>query len=367
MLQALKEKYVLIFLHVIGWIIFIVSQIINGPEILEIISKRPMFFILNNSFLIAFFYLNLNIFVPHFLSKKKIMAFVGITLGCVLLYFVIPWIIRQYFLTELPFRPDLPFQEKNPDFCPNENFRPHHRMNPGDIMQKLGLYTRFTYFLIVFIISTGLKVIAQWYDEKQRLKELESSKIEAELSFLKSQIHPHFLFNSLNSIYYLTLSKDDKAPKAILSLSDFLRFVTIESDKNLIPLEKEIKMLKEYLNLQFLRASEKFDLQVDLKGDFSSHEIMPLIFIPFVENAFKYGISAHIDCFIHLSITIEKEILEFSISNSIIQGQKDIIRSSGIGLENIQKRLELAYPERYILNIKNDDRTFSVYLKINLE
>ncbi|GHS94552.1 hypothetical protein FACS1894207_2970 [Bacteroidia bacterium] len=237
---------------------------------------------------------------------------------------------------------------------------------PDNMMKRLGIYTRTTHFLLVFIVSTGIKVITQWYEEKRRLKELENSKVEAELSFLKSQIHPHFLFNSLNSIYYLALSKDDKAPKAILSLSDFLRFVTVESDKNLIPLEKEIKMLSEYLNLQSLRTSEKFDLQVEMKGDFTSSEIMPLTFIPFVENAFKYGISAHIDCFIHLSIGIEKGVLEFTIKNSIFQGQKDIVNSSGIGLENIKKRLELAYSERHTLDIKSDSEVYSVFLKINL-
>jgi sensor histidine kinase YesM len=260
----------------------------------------------------------------------------------------------------------MPFPERQPFFPPDENFRLRME-NPHAIMRKLGLYSHSTHFLIVFIISTGLKVITQWYEEKQRLKELESSKVEAELSFLKSQIHPHFLFNSLNSIYYLALSKDDNAPKAILSLSDFLRFVTTGSDKNFIPLTEEIKMLKEYLNLQSLRASEKFDLRFDLQGDFSQLRIMPLTFIPFVENAFKYGISAHVDCFIHLNIHVDKEVLNFTIGNSIVQGEKHIIRSSGIGLENIRKRLELAYPERYSLEIKNDADAYSVCLKINLK
>lgn len=308
-----------------------------------------MFFLASNLFLISYFYFNLTVFVPCFLSKKKIILFFGITLACVSLFFILPWIFRSYFSPERPpFRPDnMPF--------------------PNDMMKRLGIYTRSTHFLLVFIVSTGIKVISQWYEEKNRLKEMESSKVEAELSFLKSQIHPHFLFNSLNSIYYLALSKDDKAPKAILSLSDFLRFVTVESDKNLISLEKEIKMLNEYLNLQSLRTSEKFDLQVNMQGDFSSQEIMPLVFIPFVENAFKYGISAHVDCFVHLNIEIEKGILEFSIKNSIFQGQKEIVSSSSIGLENIKKRLELSYSDRYTLDIKSDRQVYSVFLKMNLK
>jgi LytS/YehU family sensor histidine kinase len=323
-------------------------------------------FILNCLFLIAYFYFNLNVLVPCFLSKKKTVIYIAITLifYCILC-FAVPWIIRSLLQPSFP-ASGMPFPERHGLFPPPGDF-PRHNVDPHRIMLRLGLYAPSTRFFIVFIVSTGLKVITQWYDEKRRLKELENSKTAAELSFLKSQIHPHFLFNSLNSIYYLALSKDDNAPKAILSLSNFLRFVTIESDKSFIPLEKELNMLSEYLNLQSLRASEKFDLQFTIQGDFNSLHIMPLTFIPFVENAFKYGISAHIECFIHLYIKIENKTLEFTISNSINQGEKNIIRSSGIGLENIRKRLELAYPEHYRLDMSNDSRIFSVYLKINLE
>ncbi|OAV67520.1 Inner membrane protein ypdA [Bacteroidales bacterium Barb6XT] len=364
--QGKRERAALILAHITGWAIFIVFPIVNEADLWQAVSRHPTLFIATNLFLISYFYLNLNLFVPCFLSKKKIIVFFGVTFACIVLYFIIPWIFHSYFFSGQPFRPDMPFQGKHPEFLPDKHF-PHSRMRPDEMMKRLGIYTRTTQFLLVFIVSTGIKVITQWYEEKHRLKELESSKVEAELSFLKSQIHPHFLFNSLNSIYYLALSKDDKAPEAILSLSDFLRFVTTESDNNYIDLEKEIKMLEEYLNLQNLRVSEKFDLKFDLKGEFTSLKIMPLTFIPFVENAFKYGISAHIDCFIHLTIEAVNRMLVFTIANSIIQGQKDIIRSSGIGLENIKKRLELAYPGRYELEIKNNEHTYSVYLKIRLE
>jgi hypothetical protein len=327
---------------------------------------HPWIFTLNNLFLILYFYFNLNILVPCFLSKKKIAIYIVITvIFYLLLCFVIPVMIHYGFFHESLFSSDTPFPERRGHFPPDNDF-PRRMMEHRRIMLRLGLHTPSTRFLIVFIISTGLKVITQWYDEKRRSKELENSKTEAELSFLKSQIHPHFLFNSLNSIYYLALSKDDKAPQMILSLSDFLRFVTTGSDRNFIFMEEEIQMLKEYLNLQGLRASEKFDLQFKVQGDFRQLKIMPLTFIPFVENAFKYGISAHVDCFIHLSIAVENKLLEFTISNSIMQGEKNIVRSAGVGLENIRKRLELAYPQRYLLKIKNDNRTYSAILKINL-
>ncbi|MDR3217401.1 MAG: sensor histidine kinase [Dysgonamonadaceae bacterium] len=367
MLSPKSKRALLVFFHLTGWLVFIYITM-PGASGLERLPEDPLFpwlFGISYLFLIAYFYCNSNVFVP-LLSKKKIVSFLGVTIAVYLLFcFAIPWIFRQYFLLELPFRHTGPMQ--HPDFSsPDGHFHPS-QMSSFERIKHLGIFSRSSQLLVVFIVSTGLKVMTQWYAEKQRLLDLENSMIQAELSFLKSQIHPHFLFNSLNSIYYLALSKDDKAPKAILSLSDFLRFVTTESDNSLIPLEKEIKMLEEYLNLQSLRASEKFELQFHRKGNFSSLQIMPLTFIPFVENAFKYGISAHTDCFIHLNIEVERNILAFTIANSIPSGQKITVNSSGIGLENIKKRLELAYPERYTLNIQYDRQCFNVSLQIELE
>ena len=131
-------------------------------------------------------------------------------------------------------------------------------------------------------------------------------------------------------------------------------------------MEKEIKMLEEYLDLQSLRTSEKFELQFIKEGDFSSYSIMPLTFIPFVENAFKYGISAHINCFINIRISIENGILHFACDNSIVPATKDNARSSGVGLENIRKRLELMYPELYLLEISEDSSAYQVKLQIRI-
>ena len=264
--------------------------------------------------------------------------------------------------------------DETPRYRPEERDSARHRFVgaggggmrpfPGEIMSRLRIYNHAIRFLIIFIISSGLKVITQWYREKQQLQELEKSRVQAELSFLKSQIHPHFLFNCLNSIYYLTLSGNDKAPKTILSLSDFLRFVFTESDSPLIPLEKEVNMLSEYLNLQSLRTSEKFELQFVVDGDLGEYDIMPLTFIPFVENAFKYGLSAHSNCFVHIRIAVQQWRLTFACDNSVMSSVKDPARSSGIGLKNIRKRLELAYPDSYSLKIGEDSAGFHVKLQI---
>jgi hypothetical protein len=350
-----SKKTTIILFHIVGWIFFL--YIIKMPKEVPFTG----IFVISYIFLIAYFYLNSSWFVPVFLSKKQIAGFLGITVAAYMLFcFVIPLVFRHYFMIEPPFRPEMmpPFR---PEFPP-----PERGTGLIELTRRFGFYSRSSQFLVVFIISTGVKVIAQWYAEKQRLQELEHSMVQAELSFLKSQIHPHFLFNSLNSIYYLALSKDDKAPEAILSLSDFLRFVTTESNNSRIPLGKETKMLEEYIHLQSLRASEKFELRFQLTGNFQEWTIMPLTFIPFVENAFKYGISAHIDCFIHIRIDINNDTLTFSCDNSIFTPAKKHNHSAGIGLDNIRKRLELAYPNKHSLSIDEDRLAFHVKLKINL-
>jgi hypothetical protein len=346
-----RKKALLLVLHLAGWALFVrltfphMNRMERGSEGVFF----PLFPLIEYALLAVYFYLNSVVFVPNLLSKKKIIRFLGITTAAFLLFcFVVPWLLRQHFIhfvPEPPFRPEMPLRH--------------------DVFRRLGMYSSSSRFLVVFIISTGLKAVSLWYAEKQRLQELEHSMVQAELSFLKSQIHPHFLFNSLNTIYYLALSKDDKAPEVILSLSDFLRFVTTESNHSQIPMEKEIRMLEEYIHLQSLRTSEKFELQFQLKGDFREREIMPLTFVPFVENAFKYGISAHIDCFIHIGLAVENGVLLFTCDNSIVSRTNSLNRSEGIGLENIRKRLELAYPGRHTLEITTDRTTFHVQLQIN--
>jgi hypothetical protein len=352
-----SRKALVVFFHLVGWALFIRLTIPHSSRVERPIDDSFFSLLRMTEYLLlaAYFYLNTSVFVPRLLSKKKIIRFLAITVVAFVFFcFMIPSFVREYWMHDAsgpPFRPDFPPPGNREAF-------------PG-VFRRLGMYSSSSRFLVVFIISTGLKVITQWYAEKQRLQELENSMVQAELSFLKSQIHPHFLFNSLNSIYYLALSKDDKAPEAILSLSDFLRFVTVESNHSRISLEKEVKMLEEYIHLQRLRASEKFELQLQLKGDFRQREIMPLTFVPFVENAFKYGISTHVDCFIHIGVEVDNDLLLFTCDNSIVSRINDRSLSEGIGLENIRKRLELAYPGRHRLDIRTDRLAFHVKLQIH--
>ncbi|MDR1023830.1 MAG: histidine kinase [Prevotellaceae bacterium] len=370
------KQTLLILLHLAGWTLFVYLTFPHFKGVEPPLSslRFPWLYVACYSFLAAYFYCNVHVFVPKLLSGKKIALFLCVTVIAYLLFcFTIPWVFRYLLIPDTlrHFGPEM--LPQRPDFLPPDGSRDVINRastappRPFSLFRRLGVYAHSYHFLVVFTVSTGLKAVSQWYVEKQRLQELERSMVQAELSFLKSQIHPHFLFNSLNSIYYLALSKDDKAPEAILSLSDFLRFVTTESNHSRIPMEKEIKMLEEYLRLQNLRTSEKLELKVQVDGDFRSHTIMPLTFIPFVENAFKYGVSAYRSCFIHISATLEGGRLRFACDNSTISKLKSSSASTGVGLENIRKRLELAYAGRYSLEIKAEDMAYRVKLQIDLE
>ena len=367
-----SKKLLLIFSHLSGWALFvyITMPLLGRKEEMPGPDMFPLFFAISYLFLAAYFYLNIHVLVLRYLSKKKIILFLGITIIAYFLYcFVIPWLFRQFFLDEPPFmREPPPFKPGEPPYMRNMQPKPPGGSHTGisEVVRHLGFYSRSSQFLVVFIATTGFRALSQWYAERQRLQEMEKSMIQAELSFLKSQIHPHFLFNSLNSIYYLALSKDEKTPEAILSLSDILRFVTTESNHSHISLEKELKMLEEYIHLQSLRTSEKFELQFQVNGDIRNCSIMPLTFIPFIENAFKYGISANTDCFIHIVVKVSNGSLEFTCSNSIISWTNYRNHSEGIGLENIRKRLELTYPKHYSLTIDDNSGIFHVNLLIDL-
>ena len=357
MLPHRYKKTLLLFLHLLGWAFFIYITFPRFERTERFADDLfPWLGLINYMFLMAYFYCNSRIFVPRFLSVKRIALFLVISAAAYFLFCaVVPWLFRAF--TRPPFGPERMLW--HPVFS-----------RTGDafsLFRSLGIRGHSSQFLVVFTVSTGLKVIAQWYAEKQRLQELETSMIQAELSFLKSQIHPHFLFNSLNNIYYLALSKDDKAPETILSLSEFLRFVTTESNQSRIPMEKEVRMLEEYIHLQSLRASEKFEFKFRATGPFRDCMIMPLTFVPFVENAFKYGFSSHTHCFIHICVMLENRRLTFSCDNSIVAALKDRHSSTGTGLENIRKRLELAYPGKHSLEIEADSQAFHVKLQINPE
>ncbi|MGE4586876.1 MAG: sensor histidine kinase [Mangrovibacterium sp.] len=222
-------------------------------------------------------------------------------------------------------------------------------------------------------LSSLAKFLTDWIelqDISLRFHKVEREKLEAELNTLKAQINPHFLFNSLNNIYSLCLVNSKKTPELILKLSDLMRHVLYESRENFVPLKKEIEFVKNFIELQQIRLNDQVDIQVLIDGDVNNQLVIPLIFEPFIDNAFKHGPRSFSgNDFIHVSIKIEGEWLRFTTSNTCSEQtdcKKD--RAHGIGLSNIRQRLALLYKKAdYDLEISKKAPIFTVRLDLRLK
>ena len=220
-------------------------------------------------------------------------------------------------------------------------------------------------------ITMSLKLVKHWYENERLAKELAKINTETELKYLKSQINPHFLFNSLNSIYSLSLQKSDLTPDLILKLSDILRYLLYDGSEKKVSLAQELKYVKSYLELEKVRHGSRMNLEINIEGDTESKEIAPMLLIPFVENSFKHGLGKDKDKgYVHLNVRAEKEELFFSIANSKpIKGSEVSLAKGyqgGIGLINVKKRLNLLYPQKHKLEVTKDGPEFKVELNIKL-
>jgi len=211
--------------------------------------------------------------------------------------------------------------------------------------------------LLILIFGTALKLAKDSFVRRQQEK-------EAELKLLKAQLNPHFLFNTLNNLYGLSVIKSDKLPDLMLKLSDLLRYSLYETSSVLVPLEKEIKYLENYISLEKIRLEDKTEIIFEVSGNVSTIKIAPMLFIVFVENAFKHGNFKNPKTRGIIHLFSEKDKLIFHSKNEISNQNKD--RVGGIGLENIKKRLELIYGENHELLIEKSEDIFEAILKIDL-
>lgn len=213
----------------------------------------------------------------------------------------------------------------------------------------------------------ALRIIKNWYKEQMQHEMLVKENANAELQLLKAQVHPHFLFNTLNNIYSFTLSKSPEASSLISKLSDTLRYMISDCKTDLVPLEKELKMLEDYTGLEKVRYGDRLEMWTDIRGDYKNKLIAPLIMIPFVENCFKHGSSAmRGKQWIQLSIHIRETTLQFQLKNSKPPEPVQIKNKKGIGLINVKKRLALLYPDHQ-LDVSSAEGVFSVNLQLELQ
>lgn len=242
-----------------------------------------------------------------------------------------------------------------PRFYPESEI---HFWNYGRILW--GVFEIFS----VAAIALSIKLYKSKYEDMQREQELEKEKLKTELSFLKAQINPHFLFNTLNNIYALSLKNSPQTANSILKLSELLRFMVHDSSMQKIKLTDEIKIMNDYIELEQLRYGNRLSIVFETDSDNPNEMIAPLLLLPFVENSFKHGASeARFNSSINISLKLKKSILTFKVINT---KEDEKYNENGIGLKNIRRQLELIYGKSHELEINNSAHLFEAYLKINL-
>ncbi|GHB61855.1 sensor histidine kinase [Persicitalea jodogahamensis] len=220
-------------------------------------------------------------------------------------------------------------------------------------------------FIVVFIGM--LRFAEDWFQLEARKKEIENEKLTAELRFLKAQINPHFLFNTLNNLYYLAFTQSPKTTEVIDKLSQMMRYMIYDSNHPKVPLNKEIEYMENYISLEKLRLDDKVPITFLVNGNPRGVMIEPFLFITFLENAFKHGVSTNADtCWVKAEITLAGKQCVYSVSNSRLPQKATEDEKSGIGLHNLRRRLQLGYPDRHELSVRDEADAYSVQLTLRL-
>jgi len=331
-----------IFWHAFFWVAIISFLVFIAHSNTKMSTNDLLVvFVLYPAINITLFYINYLVLIPQFLDKKRYGIYVIAVITAIILYgfakYGVALIFKQYVL-----------------------------VTPKGEITGFGSYFLTTIFisLIYLFFSAILKFTVDWFLNERIQRDLENQRLSAELAFLKSQINPHFLFNSLNSIYSLAYQRSETTPEAILKLSEIMRYMLYECNDNKVDLVKELQYLQNYIDLQKIRFGNKAFIDFKIEGKIESQQIVPLLLIAFIENGFKHGVASNPLTPIRLLIDIEESHLHFYMQNKKHTNNRDA--SGGIGLNNVKRRLDLLYPGKYNLEIHDETDTYTVELSLVL-
>ncbi|MBP1840059.1 sensor histidine kinase [Formosa algae] len=295
-------------------------------------------------------YLNIYVLMPKFAFKKNYVMYLILLLSSIFVMVCLKFNLT-YFLVSQSVWPE------GPEIISNLTLNYTVDMMFGEL------------YVITFV--TSIKITLDFLKEHKRVTDLEKAQLETELLFLKTQISPHFFFNTLNNIYSLAVENSKKTPKIILKLAELMRYMLYETKNKRQSLENEILCIQNYLDLERVRLNDNVEIDMSISGDIEDKEISPILLLTFIENAFKHGVHKNIgDVKIEIDLSIKEDFLYFRISNPMplkTEHKERFDRSSGIGLENVKKRLALGYHKNdYKLKIKATKDKFTVKLKIKV-
>ncbi|PRY12366.1 histidine kinase [Pontibacter ummariensis] len=333
---TLRKRYQ-IALHAAGWLIFIswVFYFVYANRTLTF--GKGLDILVGFLFHLLIFYFNWYVLIPQYLARNRILLYIAAVLATLLAVAIIQAPLDYYVFREY---------------------------NPG--LEALFMPERLLQYamggLVTVFISSALKVTGNFIRNERRNKELETQKLMAELAYLKSQVNPHFLFNTLNNIYSLAYKQHPETPDAIMKLSLLMRYMLYESNDTLVSLEKEVEHIKNFIDLQRLRLREGTSIKFNIEGDLSNKRIAPMLLMTLVENAFKHGLVSKNEIGIIMNLDVQDNSLTFNTINNTSSHKKR--EYGGIGLENLKRRLKLLYPNGHILKFQEKEGTFYATLKL---
>lgn len=331
----LKMKIIRILFQIMIWIVYILLPVFVVPQPSGIFQNNTYFLILYivvSLFSIGYFYFNYNFVIPKYYFTKKFL----LTALANFIYLLLTALVLKITNTIYGYN----FYEEG-------------------LQMPVFFSGFFIRFIILFAVAFGLRI-------NKHLKLIEAQKIEAELIALKARLNPHFLFNVLNDIYGQALIKSNTTHESIAKLSSLMRYVITECNAERVTIESELSYIKNYIELQRLRLTPKTKVNLKIEGSTENIWIQPLLFIPFIENAFKYGVSTEKPSSIDIDFVIKNNCINFSVRNKIINSPDNYHESNNIGIETSVKRLDTLFKKQYKLDITKEEKEFLLTLKINL-
>jgi two-component system sensor histidine kinase AlgZ len=344
-MNSFLYRHRVIFLHLSFWgvyLSFFFYQISSRAKALdwEVAFLHAAVHVVFN---MAAAYMNYFLFLPRFLERRNV--------GRYLIEFLVPFALLIFARVHL--------QRFLVDGYTNTE---HYFYSNLYVVQV----TATSLFIVIFV--SMLRFAKDWFELEARKREIENEKLTAELGFLREQINPHFLFNTLNNLYYLAYTKSENTTEVIAKLSQMMRYMIYESNHLVVPLSKEIEYMENYISLERLRLNNQIPIQFDVSGDPTAAKISPLILITFLENAFKHGVDANnASSWVKVAIQVEGNNCSYAVENSKTKRvTSEPVEKSGIGLRNVMRRLELSYPHRFEIKVQDEPERYRVDLKLKL-
>lgn len=346
-----SERYNITYKHhIIFWGIYFLLNTLRWGSIHDDFELSLKTNLIGFPIHIALSYFNIYFLMPKFVYTRKYVTYTIIVLLSLYVMLLVKYSLTYYLVST--------------------NVMPESSEEVTSLTLNYAIITMFGELYVV-AFATAIKITVDWLREHSKLHELEKRQLTTELKFLRSQVSPHFFFNTLNNIYSLTLEKSNKAPEVILKLSELMRYLLYATRKRKQDLKSEIDCIQNYIDLERIRFNDTLQIDIGISGELENKVISPMLLIPLIENCFKHGASKNIGHMrIAIDINVEDDFLYFNVANTIPQNGSSsevATRSGGIGLSNVKKRLELGYrPEDYELDIFEKENMFHVDLKLKV-